>query len=50
MKIVNKEDNKTRRTIYEEIYENYFKEATVFPDDYIEQYKNNPNAPHNIFI
>ena len=35
MKTIDKEYNKTRRKIYEAISETYFKEVTLFPDDFL---------------
>ena len=48
MYIIYKDDIKTRRNIYEVIYEIYFKRVKPFTDEFIEKYKNNPNVPHNI--
>ena len=48
LKIIDKEYNKTCRTIYEAIYDIYFGEITLFTDQFLEKCKKNPNVPHNI--
>ena len=48
MEIIDKEDNKKLMKFYESIHETYFKLVTLFPDGFLEHFKNNPNAPQNI--
>ena len=43
-----KDNNKTRRTIYEAIGEPYFGEGKIPPKKVFELFKNNPNEPQNI--
>ena len=45
---IDKNDKNTCRKIYEEIDEPYFGEVKLFPKDFIEHFKNNPNMPQNI--
>ena len=48
MKIIDEEDNNTRREIYKVIDETCFKEVTIFPGGFLEKCKKNPNVPQNI--
>ena len=43
MYIIDKDDNKLWRTIYEEIHEGYFEDEEIFIDDFLDWFKRNPN-------
>ena len=43
-----KNENKTWRTIYKEIYERYFVEVKLFPRSFINNCRKHPNEPQNI--
>ena len=45
---IDKNDNNIWMTIYEAIYEGYFFKVKLFPREFINICKNNPNEPQNI--
>ena len=47
MENIDNDDKMTCITIYEAIDEIYFEEFTLFPKDFLEHCKNNPNVPQN---
>ena len=47
MENIYKDDNMTCRKIYKAIDELYFEEVTLFPQQFLEHCKDNPNVPQN---
>ena len=48
VKIIDKNDKNTWRTIYKAIYAPYFGKVRLFPKEFLDHYKNHPNEQQNI--